>query len=251
LKEDEVTLRFVLDIGRIAELRAIRDEGDYIFVGATATHTEIAESELIREQAPLLAEAALSIGSLQIRNVGTIGGNIVNASPAADTLPALIALDAEAYVVSQGKNLHVPVADLLDAPYKTRLLPSHLLYGVRFAKLRRGAGTCFLKLGRRRALVVARASVAVIMVPGENGRLKDVRICPGAVTPFPIRMISSEELVKAEFPSEEVFQKAGQMVSKEMVRLSGWRPSTPYKEPVLAHLAHRALSMAAERCAGR
>jgi CO/xanthine dehydrogenase FAD-binding subunit len=251
LKKQEILARYVLDIGRISELSAIRDEGSHVFVGATATHTRIAESDLVRREAPLLALAASSVGSVQIRNSGTIGGNIVNGSPAADTVPPLIALNAEAHIIRDGGERHVPLAALYLRSYETALAPDEFLAGVRFPKLPPGSGACFLKLGRRRALSVSRITVAVVLVLNREGSIREARICPGAVMPLPCRVGQAEETLLGSAPDSALFQRAGQRVAQEVVAMTGFRPSTPYKEPVLAHLVERALTIAAERCRRR
>lgn len=251
LKRQEVSPEYVLDIGRIGELSVLRDEGDHLFIGATATHTRVAESPLIKREAPLLSEAALSVGSVQIRNSGTIGGNIANASPAGDTLPPLIALEAEASVVSQGGERSLPLSSLFSGPYQTTLAPDEFVAGIRFPKLAAKSGACFLKLGRRRALAVSRITVAAIVVLDRKGLIQKARICPGAVLPSPCRMGQAEETLIGHSPDAGLFQKAGQWVAREMVRVTGRRASTPYKEPVVINLVQRALTVAVERCLKR
>jgi CO/xanthine dehydrogenase FAD-binding subunit len=248
LKRNEILPKVILDIGRIPELSAVRDEESHIFIGATVTHTKISESELIKREAPLLSEAASSVGSVQIRNSGTIGGNIANGSPAADTVPPLIALDAEAQVISQAGKRSIPLSALFPGPYQTALAPDELLSGVRFPKLALKSGTSFLKLGRRKALSVSRITVAVVLVLDRNGLIQQARICPGAVMPMPSRAERAEESLIGLPPDSGLFQRAGRLVAEKMVHATGIRYSTPYKEPVAINLVQRALAVAAERC---
>jgi CO/xanthine dehydrogenase FAD-binding subunit len=248
LKKGDSVPKIVVDISRIPELSTLRDEGSHIFIGATATHTDLAESKLIRGEVPFLSEAAESVGSVQIRNAGTIGGNIVNASPAADTIPPLLALDAEALIVSYKGERQIPLANLFSGPYKTILSPHEFLAGVRFAKLTSGAGSYFLKLGRRRALSISRISIAVVLVFRKDERIEDVRICPGAVMPLPSRMVRAEQTLIGFYPHPDLFEEAGKRVAREIVEVTGRRPSTPYKEPVIKNLVQRALAIAAARC---
>ena len=248
LKRGESLPRYVLDIGRIPELSHLRDEGNHIFVGATVTHTRISESSLIQTAAPLLAAASSSVGSVQIRNSGTIGGNIVNASPAGDTTPALMALNAEAQVMGSAGERRVSLQALFAGPYETALAPDEFLFGVRFPKLPGGSGTCFLKLGRRKALSVSRITVAVVLGLDREGLIGEARICPGAMTPMPRRMEQAEEGLIGSAPDSALFRTAGQRVAREIFGMIGYRPSTPYKEPVLIHMVERALVTAAERC---
>jgi CO/xanthine dehydrogenase FAD-binding subunit len=248
LEEDRDPPAFVVDITRIAELSRLSDEGDSIFIGAAATHTAVAENELVRREAFFLSEAAGSVGSAQIRNTGTIGGNIVNASPAADTLPPLVALDAEALILGREGQRRTPLVRLFAGPYKTVLPQQEILCGVRFQKLPSGTGTCFLKLGRRRALSISRISVAAALVLGRDGRIREARICPGAVMPVPSRILPAEESLLGRCPGRELFAEAGERAAREIAGITGRRPSTPYKEPVVKNLVQRALTIAAERC---
>ncbi len=248
LKKGESAPRYLVDITRIDELRTVRENHHHISIGSTATHTQVAESELIGREVPFLAEAAASIGSPQLRNSGTVGGNIVNASPAADTIPPLAALNATARVISREGERHIALSQLFSGPYRTTLSSKEVLAGVIIEKLPAGAGTCFLKLGRRRALIVSRISIAVALVLREDRRIKEARICPGAVMPRPLRIRPAEEFLVGSYPGPDLFQKAGRIVAEETVRISGTRPSTAYKEPVLENVVRRALTIAVERC---
>lgn len=248
LKKREIAPKYVVDITRIAELSYIRNDHGHISIGATTTHTEIAESELIGKAAPFLAESAASIGSVQIRNSGTIGGNIANASPAADIVPPLVALDAEAHILSHDGERRVPLTRIFSGPYRTTLSAKEFLGSVSFKRIPPGTGTCFLKVGRRRALAVARINVAVALVLERDGHIQEARICPGAVIPIPSRISQAEEVLLGSRAGNELFQKAGRIVAQEVVRNAGRRYSTPYKEPVVEKLVQRALSIAAERC---
>jgi len=232
-------------------LSGLSDEGDSIFAGATATHADVAESELLRGEALFLSEAAGSVGSPQIRNTGTIGGNIVNASPAADTLPPLVALEAEALILGHKGQRRIPLVRLFTGPYRTVLSRREILCGVRFRKLPSGTGTCFLKLGRRRALSISRISIAVALLLAREGRIQEARICPGAVMPVPSRILPAEESLLGRYPDPELFAEAGERVAREIVVITGRRPSTPYKEPVVKNLVQRALTIAAQRCLKR
>lgn len=248
LKKGELAPRYLVDITRIDELRIIRENHLHISIGATATHTQLAESELIRREIPFLAEAAASIGSVQIRNSGTVGGNVANASPAGDTIPPLAALNATVRVLSREGERHILLSQLFSGPYQTTLSSKEVLAGVMIEKLPPRAGTCFLKLGRRRALTISRISIAVALVLRGDGRIEEARICPGAVTPAPCRIGGAEKVVIGSYPGVELFEKAGRAVAEEMVRISGRRSSTAYKEPVVNNLVQRALSIAVERC---
>ncbi|MFC1869219.1 hypothetical protein ACFL0H_13965, partial [Thermodesulfobacteriota bacterium] len=111
-----------------------------------------------------------------------------------------------------------------------------------------GIFNCFLKLGRRRALSISRMSIAVAVVLGTGGSIQNAMICPGAVMPVPSRIVPAEQGLLGHDPSPDLFAKAGERVAQEIVAVTGRRPSTPYKEPVVKNLVQRALAIAAERC---
>ena len=230
----------ILDISSLAELKGIREEAGMITVGSGTTHREIHTSPVIREAAPLLAAASATVGAAQHRNIATIGGNIMNASPAADTVPALIALEAEAILRSREGERVEKLAGIFVKPYRTSARPDEILAAVRFRRLPAEARSAFVKLGRRNALAISRMNVAVVLFL-EDGIIREARVAPGSATPMPERFASAEKILVGEQPSEELFRSAGAAVAAEMIERSGRRWSTPYKEPVIAALTARAL----------
>lgn len=235
----------IIDLGHLGELAGIRADGDIITIGALTTHAEIAASPLLQQYAPLLAVAAAQVGAPQIRNRGTIGGNLANASPAADTVPALIALEARATMVSSQGERQVPVRDLLAAPYRTTLAAGEIITAIALKKLPSSAGSAFLKLGRRKALSIARLNIAVVIDRDGSGRVTEARLVPGAALPVAGRVPAAEAVLAGKAVTAELARQAGEVVAQEMVRLSGLRWSTEYKRPVIAVLSRRAILQAA------
>jgi len=235
----------VVDISGVAELGGIAMREGQLVIGPLTTHAQLQDSALVRQAAPLLAAAAGSVGGPQIRNRGTIGGNVMNAAACADTVPPLAALGATVTLRSADGVREVPVADLFLKPYRTCARPDELLTSIRCAALPAHARSAFLKLGRRNALSIARLSVAAVIELGIDGRIADARIVPGAVFPVWRRVAAAERMLIGEKPAGGLFAAAGRMVAAEMIRESGRRWSTEYKEPVLAVLVRRAL----EQCA--
>jgi CO/xanthine dehydrogenase FAD-binding subunit len=235
----------IIDITRIEELRKIEEKNGTVSIGAAVTHSEIANASLVKKYGSVLSEAASEIGSPQIRNIGTIGGNIINASPAADTIPPLMVLNAIGRVVSRGGEKEVPVSQLFKGPYETSLKPHELLTQITFQKLSSNMKSSFIRLARRDAMAIARMSVAIILRIEKN-RIKDVRIAVGSVTPTPQRMSEAEAFLKGKSPDEESLQKASLKVSDTMIRQSGIRPSTSYKKPVVEALFMRAMKKVLE-----
>ena len=245
LRNGDQNPQLLMDITNLKELRGIEESYGTLSIGAAVSHSEIASSPLVRQYGNVLSDAASEIGSPQIRNLGTIGGNIVNASPAADTLPPLLVLDATGKVASQEGEREVPVAQLIKGPYETTLQPHEILVRITFKKVPKNMKGCFVRLARREAMAIARMSVA-LLIQMQEGQVKDIRIAPGAVLPTPQRLEEVEEFLKGRFPDGELLRVASRKVSETMIRRSGIRPSTSYKAPVVEALFVRAMRMALE-----
>ncbi len=241
---------WLVDLGRIPGLAYIRSEGDAIRIGAMTTHDALARTPVIRENAPLLAEACASVGSPQIRSMGTIGGNVMNASPAADSIPALVALSARARLEGPEGAREVDMPDLFAGPYRTRAKPGEVLTEVRVDALTPDCRSAFVRLGRREALSIARLSVAVVVRMDEAGRVKGASISPGACLPMPSRVAAAEDALVGRVPCEETVGAAARAVAEEMVRRTGVRWSTDYKRPVVEALTRRAIWKALGRHEG-
>jgi xanthine dehydrogenase iron-sulfur cluster and FAD-binding subunit A len=241
------TPRVVLDIAGVAELGGIEEADGSIVIKPLATHTDLMRSDLLQKFAPLLGSAAAAIGSPQIRDRGTMGGNIMNAAACADTVPPLVALGATATVQSKAGCREMALADLFVKPYQTKAKPDELLTAIRFPKLPPGARSAFIKLGRRNALAISRMSVAAVLQIGSDGRIVEARIVPGAAFPTWKRVPEAEQMLVGQKPDAKLFAAAGQKVSEEMIKATGRRWSTEYKEPVIAVLVRRAL----EQCASK
>jgi CO/xanthine dehydrogenase FAD-binding subunit len=233
---------FIIDITKIEELRKIEEKNGTVSVGAAVTHSEIASSSLVKKYGKVLSDATSEIGSPQIRNIGTIGGNIINASPAADTVPALIVLDAVGRVASKEGEKEMPLVQLFKGPYETNLKPHEILVQVQFKKLPSCVRSSFVRLARREAMAIARMSVAIIlqMEKGKD-RIEDIRVSAGSITPTPQRMSDAEAILKGKSPDEGLLKMASRKVSETMIYQSGIRPSTSYKRPVVETLFIRAM----------
>jgi len=247
LRNEDQNPQLIVDISRIGELRKIEEKNGTISIGAAVTHSEISSSLLIKKYAKVLSDAASEIGSPQIRNLGTIGGNIVNASPAADTLPPLMVLNAIGMVVSNEGERQVPIYQLFRGPYETSLKPHELLVRVAFQRLSSDMRSSFVRLARRDAMAIARMSVAIVLeMEKRKKRIEDIRIAAGSVTPTPQRFSEAEELLRGKSPDGETLQRASLKISETMVNQTGIRPSTSYKRPVIEALFIRGMRKALE-----
>ncbi len=240
LKDVEV----VLDISNLSELKIIKLDEEVISIGSCATFTEIIGNQGLIKYAPFFVEACRTVGSPQIRNTGTIGGSIGTASPASDPGPPLVAMNSILTLLSSAGEREVLLSDFIVGAYKTIIKSNELIKSIKFKTLKPEAGFSFVKLGRRKALAIARMNVAAYVETGEDGTAKDVRIVPGSATPITIRITEAENMLLGKTPSYELHEAVGKKVSEKMIEITGTRWSTPYKEPVIASLVKRALNQA-------
>lgn len=232
---------YVVDISHIKEMKYIKEEGDVVRIGALATHTEIVNSPVLKKYAPFFCEASNTVGSPQIRNKGTIGGSIGNASPASDPVPPLIALDAEVKIAGKNGVRTASLKSIFANSYKTTLAVDEVVVEVSFRKMAENTKSVFLKLGRRKALAISRMNVGVAVVQDEKGIVTDIRIAPGCIFATPDRIELAENVLLGKVPTEELMVEAGKKVSEEMISRTGIRPSTEFKKPAIESLTARAL----------
>lgn len=236
------------DITGISDLRGIGPDpegpagtGGGFRVGPLSTHSELSCDSWICSKAALLAVGASEVGSPQIRNRGTIGGNVCNASPCADTVPPLIALGAVLTLRSLRGERALAIEDAILGPYRTAIDEDEVLTDIRFSAPADGSRSTFLKLGRRNALSISRMSIAVIIRVDGKGEMRDVRVAGGSIAPTPRRFRTVEAVLEGNLPREDLLAAAGKEMVAEMIRLTGRRWSAPYKEPVVASLLRRAV----------
>ncbi len=241
----------LVDVTRIPEMRGIREEDGYIVLGAAVTHAEVAASPLIRTRAAVLAQACRSVGSLQIRNVGTIGGNLVNGMPAADSVIALLALDAEAEVVGAQGSRWVPISEFHVGVGVCRIdACRELVKAVRFKPLGEDEGSAFQRLARRKTLILPILNVGVV-VGWRDGRFTRAAIAMGPVAPVPYRAHEAEKALIGAPVSEEAIERAAQIAHDEAhPRSSLLRGSAEYRRDMVRVLVRRALREAASPVLG-
>lgn len=232
----------VLNVLEVEELRGISEQGDMIRIGPTTTFAEMMESEVLNRNLPLLTRAASCVGSPQIRNRGTIGGNIGTASPAADVLPAVMALGGELEIRSRhGRTRLLPLSEAIEAPYRPRLQKEEIITGILIRKLAPGTRCGFEKVGRRNALTRARMNMSVIIRRDDDGTVSDLRIVPGAVMPVPVRMEEAEKLLLGHRPDDSRIEAVAEAIGDRILEITGVRWSTEYKLPVVKNIFKRVL----------
>jgi len=215
----------LIDIGE-AGLAYIKAEGDTVVIGAGTTFSEILESKLIQEKVPLLAKAASNIASVAIRNVGTIGGNLANASPAADSATVLMALNAVLKLISKKGERTVPVDQFFTGPGETVLSPGEIIQEILISAQREGIKWGYHKIGKRKAQSLSVVSAA-ICCSLEGGICKEARIALGAVAPTPFLATGAAELLEGKPLSESSIDQTAKAAANatspvDDVRGSAW-----------------------------
>ncbi len=224
--------RRLVNIMRVPEITGISRDGGRIRLGALVTMTEILESELLQTAAPLLPATADRFASVQIRNAATVGGNIVNASPAADMVIPLLSLDAEIELASwAGEKIEtrrLKLAEFFTGPGQSKRRPEELLTSVDFEAPGKGFRAGFCKTGPRPALEIAVVSLAFATYL-KDGALSDVRIALGAVAPTPIRCPKTENMLEGKRPDDAAIAAALDILDGEISPIGDHRSSEWYR----------------------
>ena len=233
----------VIDISRAADLRGIAVTEDGLRIGALVTHSELMESPLIRDLFPALVDAAHSIGAVQTRNLGTLGGNLVTGVPSMDSGPTLLALDARVTVASRSGRRRLPLADLFVGPRQTSLGADELLLDIVIPKQNLGKPAGFQKFGLRKGQALALVNAAAsFWIDRGTDRFVEPRIALGAVAPTVIRAPAAEAYLAGRSVTPEAMAEAGRIAAGEAKPISDFRASAGYRRDLIAVLVKRALA---------
>jgi CO/xanthine dehydrogenase FAD-binding subunit len=247
LKNKERKVRCLVDVSRLAELKGIHRQDGVIRIGAAVVHEKLAASPLLREQACALAEGAAAVGSPQIRYMGTIGGNVINAQPAADTAIPLLALGAEAEIAGSNGTRREPLENLYVRPGESKVDASvEILVALRLPALGDYQGSAFARLAKRGALSLPILNAAVVVHLEPDGKtLKDVRLALGPVALTPFRARQAEEALRGQPVQKETLASALEIASQEaQPRSNPLRGSAEYRREMVGVLLRRALERA-------
>ena len=254
LQEGKHSVECLVDVTRIPGLDQIEARDGWIYIGPNVTFRQIKDSSLLREKAAALAEAAATVGALQIQTVATLAGNVASALPAADGCVALLALDAKVQVTgASGQNWH-PVGELFLGPGKSAVDPSRqMITSIRFPLPQGRHGSAWERIGRRRALVLPILNCAVSVALDAGGdTIEAARIGLGPVAPVPFRARETEAFLAGKPASEETFAQAAQIAAGEAKpRTSLLRASKEYRTRVLQVLVRQGLARAVEQARAR
>jgi len=235
LEAGKLTHRNYINIWRLDELRGINANNDHVTLGALTTYTDIQANPILQSEFPMLCQAASETGGLAIQNRGTLGGNIVNASPAADSPPALLAYDAEVELVSTQGSRWLPYQGF-HTGYKQMLIrPDELLTRIRLPRNTSGATHYYRKVGTRKAQAISKVCFAAVGRTS-NGRIEDARVVVGSVAPIIVRCLQTESALRDQKPDAVTMQSAQASLLREISPIDDIRSTANYRLHVTLNL---------------
>lgn len=244
LRSGEIDPEMIIDVSHVDEIKYIKEEEGYIHIGAGTTFTDIAYSKLFDVNLDGLKKSARLVGSPQIRNKGTIGGNICNGSPAADIVPPLLVLDAVLTIRSIKGEREVKLEDIFLGKGKVDIAPTEILTDIAFKKPLGNQKLAFSKLGLRNALAISRICIAVYLDLDDSNKIEDIKIASGALGVNGLREREVEESIRGKKLNEDTLNIASRkMVETVEERLKG-RSSLEYKGRAVRSLFEEAVKLA-------
>jgi len=242
----------IVDISRLDTLHQLTLNGNQLHIGPLVTHAELAASALVQNVAPALAAACATVAAPAIRSRATIGGNLANASPAADTAPPLLAADSTLLLASHRRSRRVPVRDFFVGPGKTVLRDGELITAISVEALASRSSSVFAKFGKRNALAIAVASVAVYVAIDPGSRMpSEARIALGSVGPTPFRAYEAEEILCAgPAGAPGTIGEVARCAADAAQPISDVRASADYRRLLTSVLVERAVLRALEKARG-
>lgn len=224
-----------LNIWNLAELGGIETSADHVTLGALTTYTEVRRHEILAREFPLLCRAAAETGSVATQNRGTLGGNIANASPAADSPPALLVYDAEIEIVSASGVRWIPYQQFHSGYKQMDLQPAELIRRVRLPRNKNAWRQYFRKVGARRAQAISKVCFAAA-ARMDPGRIGDVRIVLGSVAPTALRAVRTEEVLRGQRPEPAILKVAQDALAREIAPIDDIRSTLRYRRTVARNL---------------
>lgn len=244
MKHHLIEPEVLISLKGISELTGIRyEQGKGVIIGARTTHNGVVNSPLLQQKYLSVCEAAHHMANNQVRNTGTVGGNIVNAVPSADLPPIFIALGASVKLVGANSERELPLEDFFTGPNRSVIAGDEIMTEIIIPD-QPTTGSTYMKFGLRRSGALAVVGVAASVVL-EGDVLKDVRIVLGAVAPIPMRAVNTENTVRGQKVSEELFEQAGQAAAQECKPIQDIRGSVEYRRDLVRVFTRRSLLRAA------
>lgn len=244
MKKGAITPEHVVNIKKITTLDSIEENGEGYRLGALARLAEIADHPGLREKLPMICSSARSIGSCQVRNLATLGGNLCNGAPSADMAPGLLVLDASVTISGPSRKRSMPVEEFFLGPGAVNLEEGELLTEIFIPFPPEGTRQAYIKHGPRRAMDIAVVGVAVTLsLEKTSGRCHKVRVALGAVAPTPVRAKKTEELIVGKKINEIPLDLIAETVRREVIPISDVRASESYRLEMVSTLTVRAINM--------
>ena len=242
--------RYVIDIGRLRGMSYIREESGQIVIGALTSHADVEASTLLRSKCPLLVETVATIGDVQVRNRGTLGGSLAHADPAADYPASILALDAEIVAASTAGTRTIPAKEFFVDMLTTALRPGEILSQVRIAPRAPQTGTAYEKM-HQPASGFAIVGAAARLTLGKTGTIEHVAVGITGLGPKAFRASAIEKALSGKKPSEKLFSDAARLASEGIEPLSDLHASAEYRREMAGVYAQRALQKAFLRAQGK
>ena len=236
LREEKISPEILIDISKIEKLKKIECEENRIKIGSAVTYTQIVEDKLFRDNLYGLYKSCKMVGSPQIRNKGTIGGNVANASPAADSIPPLIALGSELKIASTRGERSVNVEDYFSNNDVYGLKENELLIGIEFDKIKENEILSFSKLGLRKALAISRITLSMLIGLDNEQRIENIRVASGSIGKYPMREIDVEKALLGRKINDDTSKLAIMALHKSMDQRLKGRSTYPYKRRAVISL---------------
>ena len=242
MKQNLIHPKVLVDITHVPEFQGIALTEEGLRIGSLVTHAEVAASPLVRQFAPAVAAASGSVGAVQTRNLGTLGGNLVSCVPSIDSAPALLVLEAQAVVFGVNGRRQFPLTELFVGPRCSSLTPAELLEAVIIPRHNLRKPTCFSKFGRRKALTIALVNAAACVETNpERAHFSQVRLALGAVAPTPIRAYTAEAYLAGKPIAQEVLLEAGRLAAEDAKPIDDFRASAEYRRHLIGVLTRRVI----------
>lgn len=248
IREGKVKPTVLIDISNIEELKEMKETDGWFEMGSGVTFSEIIKKFSLQDKWVALAKAASSVGSPQIRNTATIGGNICNASPAADFVPPLLALDAVVVLQSKKSVREMPLEEFIIEKGKVALEADEVLTKVKFRRLLESQGLGFSKLGFRKALAISKVCTAVFLDIDKDNRCKEIRIANGALGKYGLRERKIEDFLRTKLLAASTIHQGSIKLKEEIEKRLGGRSTVAFKKEAATGIFQKAVEEAFESC---
>jgi len=246
LKHAPGDVDLLVDVSQLPEFGGIEETEEGLRIGSMVTFSELMASPIVNQMTPEIVAASHTVGAVQTRNLGTIGGNLVTCVPSADSAPSLLALDAIVTIAGSDGKRSVPLEEFFVGPRKTILEPHELLAEILIPKKNLGKPSHFIKFGLRKGQALALVNVAAALYLNDDGTVTEPRIALGAVAPTPMFARKAEASLDGKKPDEENLLEAARVAVSEIKPIDDFRASANYRRHLVQTLTYRTLKRSTE-----